>query len=339
MNDLPLLPTMGVGSYAAPGWYTAARRLMREGAFGEQDVAELMEDVTRVVVADQLDAGVDVLTDGELRRQRFVFEVYERIQGLRRVPPRRRLGIAGYDMAPHFLREAPLRAAHGLGTVEDFLALRRLAPGRPLKIALPGPLTFAEFVDVAPEDAPRALDELVGIVRDELRALVAAGADYVQLDEPAFPAPPYGLDYAAGAQAINRALAGLGVRTAVHVCYGNNAGRPFVQRRMGHLVPAMQRLDCRQLLLEFANREMAELAELRTLSAQFDIAAGVVDVKNFYLETPQDVARRIAQCLEFVPPERLAVTADCGFSALPRQLARDKLRAMVAGARLARERL
>ena len=336
---LPLLPTMGVGSYASPGWYSAARRLMREGAFGEQDVAELLEDVTRVVVADQLEAGVDVLSDGELRRQRFVFEVYDRIQGLRRVPPRRRLGIAGYDMAPHFLREAPLRAPQGLGTVEDFLALRRMVPDRALKIAIPGPLTFAEFVDVPPTEAPRALDEMVGIVRDELQALVAAGADYLQLDEPAFPAPPYGLDFAGGAAVINRALEGLGVRTAVHVCYGNNAGRPFVQRRMAHLVPAMQRLECDQLLLEFANREMADLAELRTLSARFDIAAGVVDVKNFYLETPQDVARRIGQCLEFVPPERLSVTADCGFSALPRHLARDKLRAMVAGARLARERL
>jgi 5-methyltetrahydropteroyltriglutamate--homocysteine methyltransferase len=92
-------------------------------------------------------------------------------------------------------------------------------------------------------------------------------------------------------------------------------------------------------MLEFANREMADIELLAPLSEQFAIAAGVIDVKSFYLETPEDVAERLKRCLKFVPADRLTVTADCGFSALPRYLARDKMRAMVAGARLARQRL
>jgi 5-methyltetrahydropteroyltriglutamate--homocysteine methyltransferase len=98
-------------------------------------------------------------------------------------------------------------------------------------------------------------------------------------------------------------------------------------------------LKCKQLMLEFANREMAEIELLKPLSERFSIAAGVIDVKNFYVETADDVARRLNQCLAFVPSEKLTVTADCGFSALPRHLARAKMRAMTSGARLVRDKL
>lgn len=339
MSDLPLLPTMGVGSYAAPGWFTATRRMMRDGALGTHDIEELFDDATRVVIADQVEAGVDIFTDGELRRQRFVFEVYDRLEGLRRVPPARKLGIAGYDMAPHFAVEGRVTAPQGLGIVEDFEALRQCLPGRPLKIALPGPLTFAEFIDAEPGQVDRLWEDILAFVRTEMEGLAAAGADYIQLDEPALPRPPFGLSPEDGAHFINAALEGMPGRLAVHVCFGNNAGRPFADRRMGRLVSAMERLTCHQLVLEFANREMGELEVLGTLAERFDIAAGVVDVKNFYLESPRDVARRIEQCLQHVPANKLSVTSDCGFSALPRYLARDKMRAMVAGARIVREQL
>ena len=337
--SLPILATMGVGSYASPGWFVAVRRMMREGQLGAHDIRELMEDASRVVVADQIEAGVDVITDGELRRQRFVFEMYDRIEGLRRVPPGRRLGVPGYDRAPHFVAEGPLTAPEGFGIIEDFQALRRLVPDRATKIAIPGPLTFAGSIDPGDGEPGALLDRLGDLIRAELEGLVAAGADYIQLDEPAFPRPPYGLSLEEGAAAIKRTLRGLAARRAVHVCFGNNAGRPNMDRRIGRLVAAIERFDCDQLFLEFANREMAEVELLGPLSERFEIAAGVIDVKSWYRETAEDVARRIRRCLEFVPAERLSVTADCGFSALPRYLARDKLRAMVAGARLVRESL
>jgi len=339
MTPLPPLATMGVGSYASPGWFIAARRLMREDKLGARDIEEVFEDATRIVIADQLEAGVDVISDGELRRQRFVYEMYDRISGLERTPPGRRLGIAGYDMAPSFVASGPLAAPRGFGVVEDFSALRRLAPERRLKIALPGPLTFAASIDPGGRGAGAVMDELLGLVRAELAALEAAGADYIQLDEPALPRRPYGLTPEDGAALINRALEGLSVRRAVHVCFGNNAGRPFADRRLGPLLSAVLGLECDQLVLEFANREMAEVEILAPLAERFEIAAGVVDVKNFYLESADDVARRVRQCLEHVPADKLTVTADCGFSALPRYLARDKMRAMVAGARLVRAEL
>ncbi len=334
--ELPLLPTMGVGSYAAPGWCLAGQKLARAGELGPHDIDELIEDAIRIALLDQIEAGIDILTDGELRRQRFVFDVMGGLSGVERVPGRRKIGIHGYDMVPHFVAVGPVEAPDGLGVVGDFRALERLAPGRRTKVALPGPLTFAGFVRPGERDPATVLEELIVLVRAEVAALAAAGADYIQLDEPGLPHLPEGLSAEDAATAINRCLDGVDVRTAVHVCFGNNAGRPMADRRMDRLMPAVEALACDQLVLEFANREMSEIALLAGLAERFDIAAGVVDVKNWYVESADDVARRLDQCLKHMPAARLSVTADCGFSALSRQVAREKMQAMVAGARLVR---
>lgn len=339
LEDLPLLPTMGVGSYAGPGWFIAANRQVRAGDFGPHDVAELFEDAIRIVVADQLDAGVDILSDGELSRQRFIFEIIGRVRGIERRPPARRLGITGYDMAPHYEAVDTVHAPDGLGLVEEYRFLKRLVPDKPVKMALPGPLTFGLSLTAGARKPDNIVDELIAMVRGELIALTDAGADYVQLDEPSLPDPPFGLSLADTSDVINRTLAGVAGRRAVHVCFGNNAGRPMADRRLSRLIDALGGLACEQLLLEFSNQGMVDVPLLPPLAEKFDIAAGVIDVKNFYLETADDVARRIDQCLEVVPEARLGITADCGFSALPRYVARQKLAAMVAGAKLVRGRL
>src|SRR5262245_50777184 len=140
MQPLPLLPTMGVGSYASPGWFVSGRARLREGDFGPADIDEMFEDATRTAIADQIEAGLDILSDGELHRQRFVFEMFQHLQGLKRVPPSRKLGVPGYDMAPHFAVEGDITAPRGLGVVAEYRTLKRLAPGRHLKVALPGPV-------------------------------------------------------------------------------------------------------------------------------------------------------------------------------------------------------
>jgi 5-methyltetrahydropteroyltriglutamate--homocysteine methyltransferase len=336
MNALPILPTMGVGSYASPGWFISGQRRARDGDFGPADLDELYEDATRIAIADQIEAGLDIISDGELRRQRFVFEVFGKLRGLKRVPPLRKLGVPGYDMAPHFAPDGVVSAPDGLGVIDDFKALKRLAPDRRLKVALPGPLTFAGFMDAGGRDTGAIIDELVGIVRGELAGLIAAGADYIQLDEPGLPERPFGLSLEDSVAVINRATAGFSVRRAVHVCFGNNAGRPMADRDIARLVPALMTLDAEEISLEYANREMAQLETLGALAKRFDVGVGVLDVKNFHIETPQKIAERIALCLKHAPAERLRVTADCGFSALPRGLARRKMMAMVEGARLAR---
>jgi 5-methyltetrahydropteroyltriglutamate--homocysteine methyltransferase len=338
-DTLPILPTVGVGSYAAPGWFVATWRLARKGELGPHDMDELFDDAIQVVVNDQIEAGVDILTDGELRRQRFVYEMFDKLEGLERVNPRRRLGIGGYDMAPHFIARDKITAPNGLGAVEEFHAMQKFTGGRAMKLAIPGPLTFAIGIDPADRGIDTVMEELVGLVRTELIALQEAGCTYVQLDEPGLTEPSRPLSLQDSAAAMNGSLEGLNIRTAVHVCFGNNAGRPMGDRRMGPLRDAIDRLNCSQLMLEFANREMADIDMLKDLSASFEIGAGVVDVKNFYVEPPELIAERIGQCLEVVPPEKLSVTADCGFSALPRYIARQKLVAMVEGAKLARQRL
>ncbi len=339
MKPLPSLPTMGVGSYASPGWFILGRQRIREGDLGPHDIEEMFEDATRLTIADQIEAGIDILSDGELRRQRFVYEMYDRLEGLKRVAPRRRLGIPFYDMAPRFTADSDIAAPSGLGVVEEFRSLCRLAPDRHLKVAIPGPLTFAGAIQPQPGREAACLDRLVSIVSTELRALEAAGATHIQLDEPNFAEPPFGLSFVDAAEVINRSLHGLTARTAVHVCFGNNAGRPKRPRAFTPLMEGMLSLASSQLVLEFANREMADLELLTSLGTRFEIAAGVVDVKSFHVETPAEVAERIERCLQYVAIEKLSVTADCGFSALPRYLARQKMQAMVEGARLVRGRL
>ena len=279
-QKLPLLPTMGIGSYASPGWFISGKKHMKE-EFGADDAEEMIDDAIRIAVADQVEAGLDVISDGEFRRQRFVFELFQHLTGLKRMTPGRKLGIPGYDMAPRFQIDEPVTAPNGMGTVDEFVRARRMAKGRVVKIAIPGPLTFASFM---------------------------------------------------------RAGGKRPVRRSVHVCFGNNAGRPMADRRFEPLLDAMLKLDCDELALEFANREMQGVELLKPLTQKFDVAAGVIDVKNFLPETPERVAERIEQCLRHAPIERLRVTADCGFSALPRWLARRKMEAMVAGTRLVRQR-
>lgn len=337
--DLPALPTMGVGAYAAPGWFGHVWRAARKGELGPHDIEELLDDATRIAVADQIDAGLDVLSDGELRRQRFVYEMFDRMTGLERVPPRRRLGITGYDMTPHYVARGSIAAPDGFGTVADYRAALDAAGDRPLKVAIPGPLTFAMNIDPGDNSLSAVLAEVVTAVNVELKALAAAGVPFVQLDEPGLPAAPHGLSLADAAELINRAANGVAAHLTVHVCFGNNAGRPMADRRFAPLLKAIEALRCDRLMLEFANREMAETELLAHLGTRFEIAAGVIDVKNFKVESADEVARRIERCVEACPIDKLAVTADCGFSALPRYIARAKMQAMVGGAALVRGRL
>lgn len=330
---------MGVGSYAAPGWFIAMMRQLREGKLGETDAAELIEDATRVVIRDQLDAGLDVISDGELARQRFVYEMYQHIQGLERVPPTRRLGITGYDMTPSFEAVSRLSTPAGFGLVGEFERTQALSDGQPIKVALPGPLTFLSSITPTRLSQTELIDDAVRLVSDELAAVSKAGAGFIQLDEPMLAHPPFDLSLQEGVEIINRCTEALGGYVSVHVCFGNNAGRPFADRRLSRLHDALSGLSCHQLSLELANREMAEIEVLAPLAAQFDIAAGVIDVKNFYVEPPARVAERIRECLVHVPAARLSITADCGFSALPRYVAKQKLIALVEGTREVRREL
>ncbi|HEY5634143.1 MAG TPA: hypothetical protein VIT02_10290 [Burkholderiaceae bacterium] len=334
---LPPIPTMGVGSVAVPGWFSLVRKQLRDATFGQVDAEELYADVEAIAVADQIEAGLDIVSDGEVRRQRFVYEMHDRFTGLERLEPQRRLGVFGPDQVPQFSVTGAVDAPTGLGVVADFERLRALAPGRALKVSVPGPLTLMGLVRHARRSEESVLDDFVRIVRREVERLLQAGAHRIQIDEPALSHPSHGLSLVAAGQVVNRCMEGTTGRFSVHVCFGNLAGRPAFERSYQRLLPAIETLICHELVMEFANREMAEIELLAGLSQRFNIAAGVVDVKSFHVESADEVARRLERVLKFVPAGKLTATADCGFSALPRGVAKGKMAALAEAVALVRQ--
>jgi 5-methyltetrahydropteroyltriglutamate--homocysteine methyltransferase len=333
-----------VGSHARPSWFVAGIAAAERGEFGPVDLAEMLDDAVDLALRDQEDAGVDLVSDGEMRRAGFfTAEFYRHVTGVRALPADRVLGAGGHDQQHRFEVLEPITAPDGLGVVEEFqYASRRTA--RPLKVTLPGPYTLSGRLRTGPGEVYRerdaAAEAFVPILRAELEGLVAAGARHIQVDDPS-PAihPDAPSDFAALFNAAVAPIVGK-VRLGAHLCFGNYLGRPLARRTYRPVLEAMLGFDVDELVLEFANREMAEVEILGEIAAAGrDVAAGVVDVKNYYIETPEDVAERIEAVLAAgVPPERLTLVPDCGFSQTARWATLAKLRALVAGRDLVRGR-
>src|SRR5262249_37885750 len=172
--------------------------------------------------------------------------------------------------------------------------------------------------------------DLVPAVNTELKALAAAGADWIQIDEPSAAIVPGQLgEYV---KMFNAAVEGVRAKIGYHVCFGNLLSRPRGKRSYRGMFPQLLECRCDQFLFEYANREMAEIDMWREVGVDREIACGVVDVKSFHMETPEDVAERVARCLESIPAERLSLVPDCGFFAVPRWVAAEKLKRLAAGA-------
>lgn len=341
-DGLPLLPTAPVGSHALPGWYRLALEHLGRGEVGDADVREAVEDASATAISDQERAGLDVISDGEVRRTDFIMGFYGRLRGLRPAPPHRRLGPEMYDSTAVHETEGRIEAPDGLGCVAEYeFASRRSS--RLVKVAVPGPLTLTNAIRVREgyRDREALAEDLAGIVNAELRALVAAGCRFVQVDEPSYVAS--WTDPADGARLLGRCLEGVagdGVCVGLHVCFGNLRGRPMLPRSYAPVLPHFRDVGCDVVFLEFANREMSEA----DLWARHDLpqvlAAGVVDVKSFHRELPEEVADRLRRLLAAgVPADRLWAVPDCGLWETPRWLAFQKLRALVAGAELVRREL
>src|SRR5579883_2168412 len=318
-NGLPLLSTSVVGSYARPAWVWTALEAAERGELGPADIKEVLDDAVDMALRDQEEAGVDVVSDGEMRRAGFfTAEFYAHLTGLRVLEP--------------------ISAPQGLGVVAEYQYARNRTK-HPIKVTIPGPFTLSGRL-VTGRVYKQRLDAawaFVPILNAELKALVEAGADFIQIDEPS-PAihPESKAEFAA---LFNAAVKGITARLAAHLCFGNYAGRPLGKRSYSMILDQMMEYRVEQLVLEFANRELAELPLCREISRDRELAIGLVDVKSYYLETPEDVAERIRQALKYVPVEKLTVVPDCGFSQTARWAARAKLRAMVEGARRVRAEL
>ncbi len=336
MSQAELLTSV-VGSHAHPGWFVSGIAAAKRGEFGPADLAEMLDDAVDLAIRDQEAAGIDVISDGEMRRAGFfTAEFYSHLSGVRALPPDRRLGAGGHDQQHRFEVLEPIAAPNGLGVIGDFVAARNRT-ARPLKVTLPGPYTLSGRLRTGPGEvyATRvaAAEAFVGILRAELRGLADAGATIIQVDEPSAAIHPDApADFAALFNAAIEPVRGR-VRLGAHLCFGNFLGRPLAARSYRPIRDAMLGFDVDELVLEFANREMAEIDLLaEVVDAGRDVAAGVIDVKNYHLESADEVADRIEAILATgVPAHRLALVPDCGFSQTARWATIAKLRALVAG--------
>jgi 5-methyltetrahydropteroyltriglutamate--homocysteine methyltransferase len=337
---LPMkLPTTTVGSHGLPGWVWLAREAMEQNRLGPVDVRELMEDATQAALLDQERAGVDVLTTGEMMRVRFIIGFYERIAGLRARPAPRRLGQPLWDTNTPFETVDTISAPDGLGIVDEFRLARALT-GKPLKATVPGPYTLMVPLRLGGgyRDRDTLLADLVQIVNAECRALVAAGATFIQIDEPHHGM--YSGSVHDVTRGVNQAVAGVEAKIAVHVCFGNLYGRPFsAVRDYRNVFPVLGDLSASQIVLEFANKGLEDPARWKDFPPDKELGAGVIDVKAFKAETAADVAERIRALLPHIAPERLWLNPDCGFWETPRWVVKQKLAALCEGARIVRAEL
>jgi 5-methyltetrahydropteroyltriglutamate--homocysteine methyltransferase len=337
------LVTSVVGSYPQPGWLidrgrlgdrlpprVRARELWR---VPEELLEEAQDDATRLAVWDMERAGVDVVSDGEMRRESYSNRFATALEGIDVDEPGVALDRTGHENpVPRVV--GPVRRARPV-EVRDVEFLRAIT-GRRIKITVPGPFTMTQQAqnDHYGSDRDLAL-AYAEAVNEELRDLRAAGADVVQVDEPYLQARPEpAREYAL--EAINRALDGIEGDTVLHTCFGyahivhdRPSGYPFLRELEG--------CAATHLSLEAAQPDL-DPEVLRELPSKV-ILLGVLDLGSGEAESPEVVAERIRRALEVVPPERLVVAPDCGMKYLSRQLAFDKLRAMVDGARLVRDEI
>jgi len=342
MKKVPLRTTV-IGSYPLPGWLEYMSAHLEE--FGADDIREAQEDAVTVAVHDQVAAGLDVITDGEQTRLDFNLSFYGYLEGIEREQkPARRFGPPAHDQRGRHRIIGELAAPRGLGAVDEFERLRRLAPPGPaLKVSVPGPFTLAGRL-IPNGDYPdryAITEALLPIVRRELESLVAAGCREIQVDEPSMSCYAYREDPERLVDIFNRTVETVAgkCRLATHLCFGNYKGRAVGPRRYAPMFPAFLKLNADEIHLEMASREFAELELIGQIAAVRDVAVGIVDVKSYYIETPDDVVVRVRRCLEFAPAARLSLAPDCGLSQTARWAARRKLANLVEGVHRVRQEI
>ena len=337
------LVTTVVGSYPQPDWLIDRERLgsrlpprvrARElWRIAEPHLEEAQDDATRIAVSDMEHAGVDIVTDGEMRRESYSNRFATALEGVDLDTPGVALDRTGHpNPVPRVV--GPIHRTRPV-EVRDVEFLRSITDRR-IKITVPGPFTMAQQAqnDHYADDRALALG-YAEAVNEELRDLKAAGADVVQIDEPYLQArPEQALEYAI--EAINRALEGVDGDTVLHTCFGyahivheRLPGYPFIRELQGFVAT--------HLSLEAAQPDL-DPQVLLDVSDKV-IVLGVLDLGSPEAETAEVVAGRIRRALTVLPPERLVVAPDCGMKYLSRDLAYRKLEAMVAGAKLVREEL
>jgi len=338
-----LFPTTIAGSLPKPAWLAETHKLWPRWKLEGDALAEAKRDATRLWIKAQEDAGIDIVSEGEQSRQHFVHGFLEAVDGIdfaRKVE----LGIRNNRykaLVPTVV--APLRLKGRVHETEARFA--RAHTERKLKFTLPGPMTIVDTIaDSHYGDRVKMAMAFADCLNQEARALEADGVDAIQFDEPAFnvymdDVKRWGID------ALHRAIDGLKCQTAVHICYGYGikANIDWKQtlgsewRQYEAIFPALAKSRIDQVSVECANSHVP--ASLLRLLEGKDVLVGVIDVATDKVESPEEVVAVIAEAMQHVPKERIQPCTNCGMAPMDRAVAIRKLKALGAGARLARERL
>jgi len=343
-----LLPTTVVGSYSVPEWLERLKTEYYQRRISAQHLAEIHEVAIKAAVKDQELAGIDIVSDGELRRDNDVDYFLARIPGVH-IPQHAKTDYFDYYDAvvtrplpelpdpppsPEGLAPSP---GPGLGLADDFRFTRQLTD-RPVKFSFTGPFSLSRRIrDDAYPDPGDLVRALARRLNAEARELAGAGAGLLQIDEPFLAGYPELVELAV--EAVNIVTDGVPATWALHVCYGNRYARPSWEGHYDFLFPAVQAARVDQIVLEFARKGLEDLRLIRQYEWDRWLGLGVIDVKTAKVESAELVASRIRRALEYVPADRLMINPDCGLRHLAPEVARQKLRAMVAGAAAVRAEL
>lgn len=340
---MPLLPTSLVGSYAQPDWLLDRSKLAKRfpprvranelWRVDPQWLQEAQDDATRLAILDQERAGLDIITDGEIRRESYSNRFATELDGVDLDNPGTALDRSGHpNPVPRVVGKIRRRNPVEVRDLQFLKANTK----KPVKMTVPGPYTMSQQAqnDFYKSEEEMALD-YAAAVNEEIKDLFAAGADVVQIDEPYMQArPEMARQY--GAKALERALEGVKGTTAVHICFGYAA--IIHERPNGYsFLPEFANTSVKQISIETAQSKL-DTSILKSLPGK-TIILGVLDLSTHDIETPQMVAERIERALPYIDAKNLVVAPDCGLKYLPREVAFGKMKAMADGARLVREKL
>lgn len=335
-----LFPTTIVGSYPQPDWLID--RVKLAGRFpprvrakelwrvAEPHLQQAMDDATVLAIKAQEDAGLDIITDGEIRRESYSNRIATALEGVDIDNPGTALDRSGHpNPVPRIVGK--VKRVHPI-EVEDLLFLKKHT-ARQVKITVPGPFTMLQQAqnDFYASEEEAAMDYAVAI-NEEIKDLFAHGADVVQVDEPYMQArPEKARQY--GIRALNRALEGVTGTTAVHICFGYAA---IIHARPNgyNFLPELANCSCQQISIETAQSNL-DCSVLQSLPGK-QIMVGCLNLEDMSIESPVVVAARVKRALQYIKPEQVILAPDCGMKYLPREVADGKLRAMAEAARILR---
>ena len=334
-TPLPMLPTTVIGSYSVPDWLERLKSDYYRGGVSETQLAAIHDVAIKAAVKDQELAGIDIVSDGELRRDNDIDYFLARLPGVQVTEPQKAFYYDYFHL--DVVSRLPVDEPGVLGLVQDYGFARSLTD-RAVKVSLTGPFSLARRAVnsyyTSDDDLVLALAE---VLNQEARALAAAGAASIQIDEPFLAGYPEQVGLAV--DAINIVTRDVDVEWGLHVCYGNRYSRPSWEGHYDFLFPAVLGADVDQLLLEFARKGYQDLDVVARAGWDRKVGLGVIDVKSQSVEPAETVRSRILRAADLISPEQLIINPDCGLRHLPGDIARAKLAAMVEGAAAARREL